>query len=714
MVVTLTSVALVLLGQREGDALLALGPLVSTFLGPSPHLSLSEACALASTSLLDWMWSLSCTSEARRAASWRLTDYLRSEPHYYHWQFWKATKVAAERGDLALVSWLVAHFSSCTVSVEVVEAAAKNGHLGVLQFLLEHDAGRYCRHKHSAMTTRAEEVSFQSIPLLKSKGMGRGCHVVHWGGRSIVAAIENGHSDVGRWLYMHAPHELNAEEIRLAIEASLKVGDMELASFLLTPDRRLVDFAYMIGRPEVIEMILDAGILREDPGAAAASIRRLAKSGRLDLMLRIARLHSPPLPPTHVNFDWRNDWFYAAIQACEVRDVEMVKWLVQHPLSEGLCETDLMFGRSSEIAHRFCVASGAGQIETMEFLDEQDLADQIDRSLVRATHNGHLNAVQWIFEPADIVAFEAAVPCVRTFSDDGSSTWVESIVPGYGWCQVQRCDLVFDSDNATPPRDEGISSLRLQFNKETPSISDGLTPLFRAIGFSLRNLTLDAPRRELPTILGYCPNLKELSLCGGVVDARLNFSVYHAKGETLPQLNPNWDSVSAIATALADNDNSLTNCARRIRVRIEQFSDEVDSSVPPMEYECRVRADFSALLDMLKTNRSLDYLDVAVPPVYEQYLQSFRSHHLEPIWRTLNPLPLGSKLAFLSICTLGSEPSVKRPDRAQAQSRVMPSPLDQHVLTIIFEFAADPVLREVYFRTSHRIAHELVHDETSI
>ncbi|KAE9076700.1 hypothetical protein PF005_g11339 [Phytophthora fragariae] len=276
MVVTLTSVALVLLGQREGDALLVLGPLVSTFLGPSPHLSLSEACTLASTSLLDWMWSLSCTSEARRAAGWRLSDYLRSEPHYYHWQFWKATKVAAERGDLALVSWLVAHFSSCTVSVEVVEAAAQNGHLGVLQFLLEHDAGRYCRHKHTAMTTQDEE-----------------------------PAIENGHSDVGRWLYTHAPHELDAEEIRLAIEASLKVGDMELASFLLPPSERLVDFAYMVDRPEVIEMMLDAGILRENPGAAAASIRRLAKSGRLDLMLRIARLHSPPLPPTHGNFGWK-------------------------------------------------------------------------------------------------------------------------------------------------------------------------------------------------------------------------------------------------------------------------------------------------------------------------------------------------------------------------------------------------------------------------
>ncbi|EGZ22948.1 hypothetical protein PHYSODRAFT_324223 [Phytophthora sojae] len=87
LTLTLTSASLVLLDQREGDALLQLGPLVSSFLGPSPHLSLSEACALSSTSLLDWMWSRSCTSVGGRRAGWRLSNYLRSGPLYHRWQF---------------------------------------------------------------------------------------------------------------------------------------------------------------------------------------------------------------------------------------------------------------------------------------------------------------------------------------------------------------------------------------------------------------------------------------------------------------------------------------------------------------------------------------------------------------------------------------------------------------------------------------------------
>ncbi|EGZ05610.1 hypothetical protein PHYSODRAFT_320146 [Phytophthora sojae] len=260
---------------------------------------------------------------------------------------------------------------------------------------------------------------------------------------------------------------------------------------------------------------------------------------------------------------------------------------------------------------------------------------------------------------------------VRTVSDDGSSSWIDCIVPGYGRCQVQRCDLVLDGDGGdddTPAGGEAISSLRLEFNKQTPSISDGMMHLFAAIGSSLRYLTLDVPRRELFMILRHCPNLEELSLCGGVVDARFNFSDYHEKGEALPELSANWDSISAVATVLANNDNSLTKCTRRVRVRFMDSTDEVGTSVDLREHERR-------------TNKFLEYLEVAVAPAYEQHLPSFRNHHLEPIWRALNPLPLRSKLAFLSLCTwsLGSKPSLARPKRPRTQSPTDPtSPLNPH------------------------------------
>lgn len=187
------------------------------------------------------------------------------------------------------------------------------------------------------------------------------------------------------------------------------------------------------------------------------------------------------------------------------------------------------------------------------------------------------------------ITFDAPVPFVRTVSDDGKSTWVDSIVPGYGRCRVQRRDLVFDdaitSNHNTAARGSGITSLRLRFYKELPSVSDGLALFFGAIGSSLKHLMLDAPREELSSIIQCCPNLEELALSGGVVDARLDFSDYQAIGESLPELHLNWESISEISVALADNDNPLAKCARRIRVRVKHFSDEVEEPVRLSDHE---------------------------------------------------------------------------------------------------------------------------------
>ncbi|EGZ08246.1 hypothetical protein PHYSODRAFT_348117 [Phytophthora sojae] len=99
---------------------------------------------------------------------------------------------------------------------------------------------------------------------------------------------------------------------------------------------------------------------------------------------------------------------------------------------------------------------------------------------------------------------------------------------------------------------------------------------------------------------------------------------------------------------------------------------------------------------MLEANKYLEFLEVVAHPVYDRYLQSFRVHHLKPISRTLRP--------------------IKRPRRTQGRTVAasLIKPLNQHVLTHIFEFAADPVLREVYFRKSHRIKYELIFDDALV
>ncbi|GMF45375.1 unnamed protein product [Phytophthora fragariaefolia] len=137
----LSIVTFVLRHEAGADALQELDETISSFLGPDPSLSLADACELGSTRLLDWIWGSSAVGKSKRTSSWTLSNFLRSEPLYYQWQFQKATVTAAGPGDLGALKWLFTHFSGCVVPVLAVEEAACDGHLAVLEFLLEHDAG---------------------------------------------------------------------------------------------------------------------------------------------------------------------------------------------------------------------------------------------------------------------------------------------------------------------------------------------------------------------------------------------------------------------------------------------------------------------------------------------------------------------------------------------------------------------------------------------
>jgi hypothetical protein len=108
---------------------------ISRLLGPPPNLLLSEACERGSVATLEWIWTASCTTGEARTPGWSLTNYMRSDRHYYRWQFAKSLYAAAERGDLAIVEWLFAHFSGCEGPAEVVAVAARQGNPRFLRFL---------------------------------------------------------------------------------------------------------------------------------------------------------------------------------------------------------------------------------------------------------------------------------------------------------------------------------------------------------------------------------------------------------------------------------------------------------------------------------------------------------------------------------------------------------------------------------------------------
>ncbi|GMF25640.1 unnamed protein product [Phytophthora fragariaefolia] len=134
----LTAASLVLRCRLRHRAPDVASTIVSDFL--IPDVTLAEACQWSragSTSLLDLVWLRSLRDA--ESSAWSVAKLLQSEPHYYRWEFSQVMVHVVRRGDLAMLQWLLRHFSGCPVSHEVVEAATGGGHLWALQ-LLEADA----------------------------------------------------------------------------------------------------------------------------------------------------------------------------------------------------------------------------------------------------------------------------------------------------------------------------------------------------------------------------------------------------------------------------------------------------------------------------------------------------------------------------------------------------------------------------------------------
>ncbi|KAG6623499.1 Secreted RxLR effector peptide protein [Phytophthora cinnamomi] len=117
-------------------------------------------------------------------------------------------------------------------------------------------------------------------------------------------------------------------------------------------------------------------------------------------------------------------------------------------------------------------------------------------------------------------------------------------------------------------------------------------------------------------------------------------------------------------------------------------------------YRCRTEEDVAALLQLLETNRTLEYLEVVAPLEYDSYFDEFRAYHLQAMWAPRETLSLENKAAFLSVVSVRkafTETSTKRSRQGSPRANGPVNEFDQLVLSKIFGFAADPVIRRVYF-----------------
>ncbi|ETK73611.1 hypothetical protein L915_19482 [Phytophthora nicotianae] len=386
-------VALVLRPLSPVAALPHIGVLLSSFLGPSSCLSLSEACVFGSIQLLDWIWESSRTSVNDRNPGWSLTNYLRSEPFYHQWHFREGLQNAARRGDVDMVKWFFDHCSGLEVPSEVVAVAAENGHLPVLQFLLENDQGRNCKHE-KRLVELEEDTWEDSVPVMPEDWTGPG-NVVRWGGHATREAVRNKHFNVVQWLDQHAPHQNSEEETNDIISVAANGGMIAFAESILPEGARVVEYLRDRAQSDAIQVLLDSNLVRGNQEASATAIYTLAREGNLDMMKQVAKLHSRK----RMSQAWITRWEWGMSAACERGDLTMVKWMSEDRAGKEALRrsNDKMLFVTTDILQN---AAKNGHIDVLEYLFQLGWADTDASTLIDAARGGRLECVKWLLENA--------------------------------------------------------------------------------------------------------------------------------------------------------------------------------------------------------------------------------------------------------------------------------------------------------------------------
>ncbi|EGZ08241.1 hypothetical protein PHYSODRAFT_306247 [Phytophthora sojae] len=294
------------------------------------------------------------------------------------------------------------------------------------------------------------------------------------------------------------------------------------------------------------------------------------------------------------------------------------------------------------------------------------------------------------------ISLDKPIPSVRTFSDDGESTLVNVMIPGFGWCQVQRSDLVFAHTTSVRASSRGVTSLTLSFPCPCEVDHEGLPKFLAAVGRPLRFLSLKEDSLQLDdrVIFQCCPNLDEFALCRHRVEARLSFCDYRATHQGLPELGCDWDDVRVLLTRLTDNSSPLAQCVRRLRQHLYIWMGDWDRENGANE--ATPQDAINVIHQMLEINKSLEYFDAVAPMGYLGDVSGLRKHHLKPMMRLLK-LPIDAKVALLSVIfpQYAKESSRKRKHEENISLSSL-GRLDENVLSKIFLFAAPPLLRRVY------------------
>ncbi|TMW57931.1 hypothetical protein Poli38472_013405 [Pythium oligandrum] len=275
---------------------------------------------------------------------------------------------------------------------------------------------------------------------------------------------------------------------------------------------------------------------------------------------------------------------------------------------------------------------------------------------------------------------------VWVITNDPSCDSIEALVPGYDLYEIPRSSLSVPTPSETRTHRICLKLAVFDDYLNLDPEDDGFIQLAEVLGPYLSGLALvndegverEIESQELVSLLQACPHLDYLDL-----DRKIIFSGC----EELPELYDaqlchvtvlkytalNEDEALAILDGLENVPNRMANHLRELHLGMEEQAVTEDV--------------FTALVEMLETNYSLEAVRISVPRQDEQDLMK-AIDKIPPIYFAVpHTPPLESKLALLGA---GYVPEAASNSVARALAR-----MDKAILASIFAFAATPKKRVI-------------------
>lgn len=247
-----------------------------------------------------------------------------------------------------------------------------------------------------------------------------------------------------------------------------------------------------------------------------------------------------------------------------------------------------------------------------------------------------------------------------------------------------------DPDMPSKPIGKPLTSLSLSLKSE----AGGLPGLIQQIGWSLEKLSLSFHHEVdvnamVATILSSCPRMTKVSLSESCIDLDFFSTMYESvrgpDGEIAPVIRTlkfldyyglGGGEGKLFMKRLGDPSTRLAKDLRELSLFAEEYAEPLDHPT------------LSELWVAMGKNTTLEKIEVMVSrtilsAIWKRRLRQFHGQVLPP-----RPLPLPSKLAFLSVCYPSKDSDANKTTSAAHY-------LARRVLSLIFEFAATRVVRSV-------------------